>query len=150
MLYHICATAALPGPGTRISSICFISAAWTGVLASSCVASTCDTPDIPSSLRVRSRVRSLLAILLTSSSARSFRLPRQFFFVESNEKQIYATQRGGTSALPLECVSTNHRYYSKRHRSALGKQPQPAEPEALSRNGSSGACKRDATTVNSH
>jgi hypothetical protein len=45
-------------------------------------------------------------------------------------------RRDGTSALPLGCDSTNHTCYSKRHRSALGKQLQPAEPEAVSRNGS--------------
>jgi hypothetical protein len=34
--------------------------------------------------------------------------------------------------------------------SALGKWLQPAESEALSRNGSSSACDRDAMTANSH
>jgi hypothetical protein len=77
-------------------------------------------------------------------------LPRQILFVERAEKRLCATLRDGTSALPHSWVSTNHRCHSKRHRSALGKQLQPAEPEAVSQNGSSGAYNCDATTANSH
>jgi hypothetical protein len=75
---------------------------------------------------------------------------RQFSPIERAEKRMCAIQRDGTSALPLAYVSANHRCRSKRHRSALGKQLQLAEPEAVSRNGSSGAYNRDTTTANSH
>jgi hypothetical protein len=53
-------------------------------------------------------------------------LPTQVLLAERAEKRLYATLRDGTSALPLEYVSANHRRYSKRHRSALGKWLQPA------------------------
>jgi hypothetical protein len=75
---------------------------------------------------------------------------RQFSPVEKAEKRLYATLRDGTSALPLRRVSANHRCHSKRHRSALGKQLQPVEPQAVSPNGSSSAYNRDATTANSY
>ncbi|KAM0703872.1 hypothetical protein Q7P35_008877 [Cladosporium inversicolor] len=74
----------------------------------------------------------------------------QVLSVERVEKRLYAALRDGTLALPPEVVHTNQICHSKRHRSALGKQLQLAEPEAFSRNGSSGPYNRNATTANSH
>ena len=75
-------------------------------------------------------------------------LPTQVLSVERAEKRLDATLGDGTSGLPLAYVSANHRCCLQQHQSILGKQLQPAEPEAVSRDGSSSAYDRDITAVN--